>query len=44
MTQGGARLGVDGLAALIAVNVTPLAGIAFLGWQPAGVLISLPCR
>ena len=28
------------LAALIAVNVTPLAGIAFLGWQPAGVLIS----
>jgi Family of unknown function (DUF6498) len=30
----------DALAALVAVNITPLAGIMFLGWQPAGVLIS----
>jgi hypothetical protein len=30
----------DALAALIAVNVTPLAGILFLGWQPAAVLFS----
>jgi hypothetical protein len=31
---------LDALAALIAVNVTPLAGIALLGWSPAAVLIS----
>jgi len=30
----------DALAALVAVSITPLAGIAFLGWQPAGVLVS----
>jgi hypothetical protein len=30
----------DAFAALIAVNVTPLAGIALLGWSPAAVLIS----
>jgi hypothetical protein len=40
MTPSHPRLGADGLAALVAVNVTPLAGIVFLGWQPAGVLIS----
>jgi hypothetical protein len=31
---------LDALAALIAVNVTPLAGILLLGWLPAAVLIS----
>jgi hypothetical protein len=30
----------DALAALIAVNVTPLAGILFRGWMPAAVLLS----
>jgi hypothetical protein len=30
----------DALAALIAVNITPLAGIVFLGWLPSAVLIS----
>lgn len=30
----------DALAALIAVNVTPLAGIVFLGWLPSAVLVS----
>ena len=25
---------------MVAVSITPLAGIVFLGWQPAGVLIS----
>jgi hypothetical protein len=35
-----AARGVEAVAALIAVNVTPLAGILLLGWQPAGVLIS----
>lgn len=30
----------EALASLVAVNVTPLAGILLLGWQPVGVLIS----
>jgi Family of unknown function (DUF6498) len=30
----------EALAALIAVNITPLAGIVFLGWLPSAVLIS----
>jgi hypothetical protein len=30
----------DALATLIAVNVTPLAGILFLGWWPGAVLVS----
>jgi cytochrome c biogenesis protein CcdA len=37
---GGPAGSLDALAALVAVNITPLAGIFFLGWQPAGVLIS----
>lgn len=31
---------LDALAALIAVNVTPVAGIFLLGWQPEAVVIS----
>ena len=30
----------EALATLIAVNITPLAGIVFLGWLPSAVLIS----
>jgi hypothetical protein len=30
----------DALAALIAVSITPVAGIVFLGWLPAAVLVS----
>jgi len=40
MTEPRASRPLDGLASLIAVNITPVAGIVFLGWQPAGVLIS----
>jgi hypothetical protein len=35
-----ARRPLDALVALIAVNITPVAGILFLGWQPEAVLIS----
>ncbi len=31
---------LEALASLVAVNVTPLVGIAVLGWSPAAVLIS----
>jgi hypothetical protein len=31
---------IDALATLIAVNITPIAGIFLLGWMPAAVLIS----
>lgn len=31
---------LDGLATLVAVNVTPLVGILALGWSPVAVLIS----
>src|SRR3982751_2587636 len=30
----------EALASLIAVNVTPIPGIAFMGWHPSAVLIS----
>jgi len=41
MTEGRRALrSPEALAALVAVNVTPLAGILFLGWQTVGVLIS----
>jgi hypothetical protein len=36
----GRRRSLDALAALIAVNITPIAGIFLLGWQPEAVLIS----
>jgi len=30
----------DALAALIAVSITPVAGIVFLGWLPGAVLVT----
>ena len=40
MAEARAPRSPDALAAVVAVSITPLAGIVFLGWQPAGVLIS----
>jgi hypothetical protein len=40
MSDGRSPRSLDALATLIAVNVTPIAGIFFLGWQPAAVLVS----
>lgn len=40
MTDSPTGRSPEALASLIAVNITPLAGIFFLGWPPAGVLIS----
>lgn len=31
---------LDAIAALVAANVTPLAGVLFLGWHPGGVVVS----
>ena len=40
MTGTRGRRSPEGLAALVAVNITPVAGILFLGWKPEGVVIS----
>jgi cell division protein FtsW (lipid II flippase) len=40
MTDARGPRSLDALAALIAVNVTPVAGIFLLGWRPEAVLVS----